>query len=88
MKLPDNIVEFKLPKRKPKIREKEDVPYQKAYCITPFRAASDKRLHEGDYSHLHDDWFATQNPVFGIPAEIKSDATKLVNDLLRKAQEK
>ena len=47
MNLPDNIVEFKLPKRKPKIREKEDVPYQKAYCITPFRAASDKRLHEG-----------------------------------------
>lgn len=42
----DNIVEFKLPK-KPRIKEKEYEPYEKAYCITPFRAAADKRLHEG-----------------------------------------
>lgn len=47
LKLPDNIVPFNLPKRKPKIREKEEIPHQKQYCITPFRAASDKRLHEG-----------------------------------------
>lgn len=47
LKLPDNIIPFELPKRKPKIVEKEEIPHQKAYCITPFRAASDKRLHEG-----------------------------------------
>ena len=35
-----------------------------------------------DYAHLHDDWFATQDPIFGIPSEIKSDATQLVNQLL------
>lgn len=47
MKLPDNVISFKVAKRRPKIIEKEEVPHQKAYCITPFRAASDKRLHEG-----------------------------------------
>lgn len=46
MKLPDNIIHFKLPKR-PRVIEKEDQPYQKQYSISPFRAASDKRLHEG-----------------------------------------
>lgn len=46
MKPIDNIVEFKLPK-KPRVKEKEYVPHEKAYCITPFRAAADKRLHEG-----------------------------------------
>jgi hypothetical protein len=46
MKLPDNIINFKLPK-KPKVVEKEDQPYQKQYSITPYRAAADKRLHEG-----------------------------------------
>ena len=47
MRLPDNVVPFKVAKRRPKIVEKEDVPHQKAYCITPFRAAADKNLHEG-----------------------------------------
>jgi len=46
MRLPDNVIPFKVAKRRPKIIEKEDVPHQKAYCITPFRAASDKNLHE------------------------------------------
>ena len=46
MRLPDNVVQFKVAKRRPKIIEKEEIPHQKAYCITPFRAASDKRLHE------------------------------------------
>lgn len=41
-----------------------------------------------DYAHLYDDWFATQDPVFGIPSEIKSDATQLVKELIRKANEK
>lgn len=35
-----------------------------------------------DYQHLHDDWFASQNPALGIPHEIKVDATQLVKDLL------
>ena len=46
MRLPDNVIAFKVAKRRPKIIEKEEVPHQKAYCITPFRAASDKNLHE------------------------------------------
>ena len=46
MKLPDNIIEFKLPKRKPKVVEKEDQTYQKQYSSTPFRAMTDMRLHE------------------------------------------
>ena len=45
LKLPDNIIHFKLPK-KPKVVEKEDQPYQKQYSITPFRAMTDMRLHE------------------------------------------
>ena len=45
MKLPDNIIEFKLPKRKPKVVEKEFVPHQKQYCVLPFRAMMDDRLH-------------------------------------------
>ena len=47
LKLPDNIIQFNLPKRKPKVVQKEEIPFQKAYCITPYRAATDKRLHEG-----------------------------------------
>lgn len=47
LKIPDNVIPFSLPKRKPKIVEKEEIPHVKAYCITPFRAAADKRLHEG-----------------------------------------
>lgn len=47
LKLPDNIVPFSLPKRRPRIKEKEEIPHQKTFCIVPFRAVSDKRLHEG-----------------------------------------
>lgn len=43
--LPDNIVEFKLPK-KPKVREKEPLPDQRRAAIVPIRAVSDRRLHE------------------------------------------
>lgn len=43
--LPDNIVEFKLPK-KPKVREKEPAPDQRRACIVPIRAVSDRKLHE------------------------------------------
>lgn len=35
-----------------------------------------------DYQHLYDDWFETQDPVFGIPAEVRSDAKQLVLELL------
>lgn len=44
MKLPDNIINFKLPK-KPKVVQKEDQPHQKQYSIIPFRAVTDDRLH-------------------------------------------
>lgn len=47
LKLPDNIVPFDIPKRKPKVIQKEEVPYQKSYCILPWRAVADRRLHEG-----------------------------------------
>lgn len=47
MELPDNVVPFQLPKRKPKVIQKESEPYQKSYCITPWRAAFDRNLHEG-----------------------------------------
>jgi len=47
LKLPDNIIAFQIPKRKPRIKEKEEIPFRKLYCVTPFRAATDKRLHEG-----------------------------------------
>lgn len=43
--LPDNIVEFKLPK-KPKVKEKEPLPDQRRAAIVPIRAVSDRRLHE------------------------------------------
>jgi len=43
--LPDNIVEFKLPK-KPKVKEKEPLPAQRRATIVPIRAVSDRKLHE------------------------------------------
>ena len=43
--LPDNIVEFKLPK-KPRVKEKEPLPDQRRAAIVPIRAVSDRRLHE------------------------------------------
>lgn len=43
--LPDNIVEFKLPK-KPKVKEKEPLPDQRRASIVPIRAVTDRRLHE------------------------------------------
>ena len=46
LKLPDNVVPFTIPKRKPKIVEKEEQPFQKKFCVLPFRAVSDRRLHD------------------------------------------
>lgn len=43
--LPDNIVEFKLPK-KPKVKEKEPLPDQRRAAIVPIRAVTDRKLHE------------------------------------------
>jgi len=45
MGLPDNIVEFKLPK-KPKVKEKEPLPDQRRAAIVPIRAVTDRKLHE------------------------------------------
>jgi hypothetical protein len=43
--VPANVVDFKLPKRKPKVIEKEAPPDQRKYAVVPFAALSDKRLH-------------------------------------------
>jgi len=43
--VPANVVDFKLPKRKPKVIEKEPLPDQRKYAVVPFAALSDKRLH-------------------------------------------
>lgn len=44
--LPDNIVQFAIPKR-PKVREKEAPPDQRTLCVLPFRAVADKQLTDG-----------------------------------------
>jgi len=44
--MPDNVVQFALPK-KPKIREKEPMPDQRKLVVVPIRAATDKTLTEG-----------------------------------------
>lgn len=43
--VPTNVVDFKLPKRKPRVIEKEPLPDQRKYAVVPFAALSDKRLH-------------------------------------------
>jgi len=43
--VPANVVDFKLPKRKPRVIEKEPLPDQRKYAVVPFAALSDKRLH-------------------------------------------
>jgi len=42
----NNVIPFSLPK-KPKVIQKEEIPFKKSYCVTPYRAAADKNLHEG-----------------------------------------
>lgn len=42
--LPANVVEFKLPKRKPKIVEKEALPDQRSLSILPIRAITDQGI--------------------------------------------
>lgn len=44
--LPDNIVEFKLPK-KPKVREKQPAPDQRKVSVLPIRAVFDQKLTHG-----------------------------------------
>ena len=46
--VPANVVDFKLPKRKPKVIEKEAPPDQRTYAVVPLRALRDKRLTSGD----------------------------------------
>ena len=43
--VPTNVVDFKLPKKKPRVIEKEPLPDQRKYAVVPFAALSDKRLH-------------------------------------------
>lgn len=47
-----NVVEFQLPKRKPKIVEKAGEPDQRAFSVVPLRAARDERLTAGDIRAL------------------------------------
>lgn len=42
---PARVIEFKLPKRKPKVVEKVAPPDQRKFAIVPMRALSDQRLH-------------------------------------------
>ena len=44
--LPDNIVEFKLPK-KPRVKEKEPLPDQRKVSVLPIRAVFDQKLTHG-----------------------------------------
>lgn len=44
--VPDNIVQFTLPK-KPRIKEKEPAPDQRKLAVIPIRAATDRSLTEG-----------------------------------------
>ena len=46
--LPANVVDFKLPKKRPKVIEKEAPPDQRTYAVVPLRALRDKRLTSGD----------------------------------------
>ena len=45
---PTNVIEFKLPKRRPKVVEKPAPPEQKKFAVLPFRAILDDRLTNGD----------------------------------------
>jgi len=47
-----NVVEFKLPKRKPKVIEKEAPPDQRAVAVLPIRALVDKQLTDGSFRIL------------------------------------
>lgn len=45
--LPDNIAEFKLPKRKPRISQREPEPDARKLAVVPFKAIKDKNLTDG-----------------------------------------
>jgi hypothetical protein len=42
---PAKVIEFKLPKRKPKVIEKQAPPDQRKFAVVPMRAATDGELH-------------------------------------------
>jgi hypothetical protein len=50
--LPVNVVEFQLPKRKPKIVEKAAPPDQRSVAVLPIRALVDKQLTDGTFRVL------------------------------------
>ena len=45
--MPDNIVQFNLPAKKPRIYVKDPMPDQRKVCVMPFRAVFDKQLSHG-----------------------------------------
>lgn len=45
---PSNVIEFKLPGKRPKVVEKPAPPEQKKYAVIPFKAILDERLTNGD----------------------------------------
>ena len=45
MGIPAKVIEFRLPKRRPKVIEKEAPPDQRKFAVVPMRAAVDTELH-------------------------------------------
>jgi len=45
MGIPAKVIEFRLPKRRPKVIEKEAPPDQRKFAVVPMRAATDTELH-------------------------------------------
>jgi predicted transcriptional regulator len=50
--VPANVVDFKLPKRKPKVIEKEAMPDRRSLAVVPIRAAVDKTLTDACFRTL------------------------------------
>lgn len=49
---PSNVVDFKLPGRKPRIIEKQAEPDKRSLAVIPFRAITDKTLTDGSFRIL------------------------------------
>lgn len=45
--LPDTVVPFQLPAKKPKVKQHETLPDQRKVAVLPIRAGADQRLHGG-----------------------------------------
>ena len=43
--VPTNVVDFKIPKKKPRVIEKQALPDQRKFAVVPMPALSDERLH-------------------------------------------